>query len=127
MADKYPPNELGNVLVSLQKSFSRVSRASADVPAHSARALVVGKVAFEMSFKCEPVEDALLIKDDGGMELKLTGTIEVDIRVSTRDGPPVSADPPVDPDKSGGTETPIIIVGEPVPAGELRGEENVAT
>jgi hypothetical protein len=78
--DARPPNELGNVLVSLQKSFSRVSRDSAGVPAHQARALVVGKVAFEMSFKCETSDGALLVTDSGGIALRLTGTIDVDIR-----------------------------------------------
>jgi hypothetical protein len=75
-----PDNELGNVLVSLQKAFSRVSRDSASVPAHKARALVVGKVNFEMSVKCHSADDSLLVADDGGITLRLAGTLEVDVR-----------------------------------------------
>ncbi len=75
--------ELGQVITALQKSFSRVSAAAAARPPEKARALVVGQVDFEMSLKCD-VEgkdnDYLRVHARGSINLKLAGTIDVDVR-----------------------------------------------
>ena len=80
--DEPPKNELGSILTALQKSFSRVSRDAAKRPASDARALIVGKVTFDLSFKCDiaPDKHYLLVGPEGSMALRLTGTIEADIR-----------------------------------------------
>ena len=69
------------MIVALQKSFSRVSYRSAKVPPEDARALVVGRVAFELALRVDPEGDSrLLYSASGSIELKLTGHIDTDIR-----------------------------------------------
>jgi hypothetical protein len=71
---------LDDVIVGLQKSFSRVSARSASVDPQNARALVTGQIAFEMTLKADPEDDKLYPKADGKIELKLSGTIDSDVR-----------------------------------------------
>lgn len=71
---------LDDVLLALQKSFSRVSHGSRDVPPESARALIVGNVNFELSIHLKPEIDRLIHQNDGGIQLKLNGVIQQDIR-----------------------------------------------
>jgi hypothetical protein len=71
---------LADVLIALQKSFSRVSAKSKDVPPESARAMIVGNVEFELSIRLEPAEDNLFRKPDGDLQLTLKGVIQQDIR-----------------------------------------------
>jgi len=80
---------LEEVLVALQKSFSRVNNQSAEVPEHQARALMVGDVDFQLSLNVDPYRDAehatadrLLVKSGGGISLTLSGRIDTDIRVA---------------------------------------------
>jgi hypothetical protein len=78
---------LDAALIALQKTFSRVSQESAKVPDDHARALISGKVAFHLSLKVglDPQKsDQFLIQSGGGIELKLDGTIEPDVRVIER-------------------------------------------
>jgi hypothetical protein len=77
---------LDDVIVGLQKSFSRVSARSASVDPQNARALVTGQITFEMSLKADPIEDKLYPKADGNIELKLSGTIDSDVRPVQRLG-----------------------------------------
>lgn len=80
------PIALEDVIVALQKSFSRVSTTSALVPPEHARALVVGQVGFELTLRVEPENDnRLLYNSVGPMELKLTGQINTDIRSESLD------------------------------------------
>lgn len=72
---------LEDVLIALQKSFSRVSNSSRDVPPEAARALISGPVSFELSIRLTPTMDRLLHKTDGDLQLKLNGTLRPDIRV----------------------------------------------
>jgi hypothetical protein len=85
-AKKPPKNQkqvqttLDDVLVALQKSFSRVSTKSADVPPDQARAMVSGQVSFEMSLTVNLEEDYLHPNTKGAIGLKLSGNIDTDIR-----------------------------------------------
>jgi hypothetical protein len=72
-----------DIVIALQKSFSRVSTRTAKVSTQAARALVVGRVNFELGLRVEPEADnRLLHSPSGSIELKLTGQINTDIRVS---------------------------------------------
>lgn len=71
---------LDDVLVALQKSFSRVSTRTADVDPEMARAMISGQVAFNISLKAELEGDYLLPNDKGSLDLNLSGTLETDIR-----------------------------------------------
>lgn len=82
---------LDDVIVALQKSFSRVSEASRDVPPEQARALVTGNVGFEISARFDITNkadgssddrpDVLVHRQSGAIELKLTGHVETDARI----------------------------------------------
>jgi hypothetical protein len=71
---------LDDVLVALQKSFSRVSSRTADVGPEEARAMISGQVAFAISLKVRYEGDYLLPDDKGSLDLNLSGTLETDIR-----------------------------------------------
>jgi len=71
---------LDDVVIALQKTFSRVSARSASVPSDQARALVTGQVNFAFSLKVDPQEDFLHPTPKGSVELNLSGTIDTDIR-----------------------------------------------
>jgi hypothetical protein len=72
---------LDEVIVALQKSFSRVSTASAELPAENARAMVTGLVNFDISLKVEAEKDYLRLDADGAIDLRLSGKIDTDIRI----------------------------------------------
>jgi len=70
------------MLIALQKTLSRVSRDSADVPEDQARALIVGSVSFELHVQCElGVGEKLMLSEDKGNPLTLTGQITSDVGV----------------------------------------------
>jgi hypothetical protein len=71
---------LDDVLISLQKSFSRVSARSSEVAPENARSLIVGNVNFELTLRLSPDKDTLLHKPEGELQLKLSGVIQQDIR-----------------------------------------------
>ena len=70
-------------LLALQKTLSRVSRASANVPAGQARSLIVGSVSFDVTLRCSlnVKEDRLMLMSEGGDPLKLAGQISADVGV----------------------------------------------
>ena len=88
---------LEQVLVALQKSFSRLSASSRDVPEENARALVTGVVEFELTstFDIGPdperkaasgdtqelSSDHLVQAAGGSIRLTLKGQIATDLRV----------------------------------------------
>ncbi|MCF8039202.1 MAG: hypothetical protein K9K79_07785 [Desulfohalobiaceae bacterium] len=72
---------LDDVLVALQKSFSRVSSRSADVSSEQARAMVSGQVHFDISLKVNLEGDYLHPDTRGDIDLNLSGDIETDIRM----------------------------------------------
>jgi hypothetical protein len=72
---------LDDAIVALQKSFSRVSAKSAEVPFENARAMVTGTVNFDMTLKVQPEKDYLNLDANGAIDLRLSGTIDTDIRV----------------------------------------------
>src|SRR5687768_7280853 len=76
-----PRPSLDEALVALQKSFSRVSTATEDVPEEQARALIVGTVNFEMTTRVTLEGDRYYLDGAGATELRLSGTIEPDIRI----------------------------------------------
>ena len=73
---------LEDILVALQKSFSRLSYRTAQAPEESARALIVGKVNFEIALNAEPDGDQMRYAKAGSMNIKLQGQISTDIRVA---------------------------------------------
>ena len=75
-----PPTALEDVINSLQKSFSRVSRDSAKVAETDALALIVGQVEFDIQIKLSPNSDRLLVDDNGVINLGLKGVIDTDVR-----------------------------------------------
>ncbi|NJM55609.1 MAG: hypothetical protein HC841_06575 [Verrucomicrobiae bacterium] len=76
---------LEDVLLALQKSFSRVSNESGKVAAQNARALITGPVNFELNIRLAPRKQYLAHKADGDLQLKLVGTLHPDIRVTHKD------------------------------------------
>ncbi len=73
---------LDSLLVALQKSLSRVNRASSRVDVTQARSLIVGDVAFNLACKCDLSEgDKLTLNDVGSVSLNLSGHINTDIGV----------------------------------------------
>lgn len=74
------PNSLEQLLVALQKSLSRVSRNSADVPKDQPRSLIVGNVAFHLRTRCaQEGDNRLLVGSEGEIDLELSGTITTDL------------------------------------------------
>jgi hypothetical protein len=71
---------LDNVLIALQKTFSRVSASSSELPPENARSLILGNVNFEMAVPLEAGQDKLFYSPTGKVNLKLTGTIQQDVR-----------------------------------------------
>ena len=75
------------MLIALQKTLSRVSRDSASVPEGQARALITGSVQFELEVKCSLIEgEKLLLDEERGRPLKLSGQIAADIGVELTEG-----------------------------------------
>ncbi len=72
-------HSLDDVIINLQKTFSRISEKSATVPEHRARALVTGIVNFEISTRINSEDDKLVISKTGDIQLSLKGTLETDI------------------------------------------------
>ncbi|MEE9350968.1 MAG: hypothetical protein V3U78_01810 [Thiotrichaceae bacterium] len=71
---------LDDVIITLQKTFSRISEKSANVPEEQARALVTGIVNFEISTTVNPEGDRLIVTKSGEVQITLKGQIETDIR-----------------------------------------------
>src|SRR5690349_12052869 len=88
-ADAGQSQSLENVLISLQKTFSRVSASSSKLPPENARSLILGNVNFEMSVPLDVGADKLYYSSAGKVSLKLTGTIQQDVRPVPRN--------PIDP------------------------------
>ncbi|MFA4987382.1 MAG: hypothetical protein WC712_12415 [Candidatus Brocadiia bacterium] len=76
---------LEDVVKSLQKSFSRVSRDTAVVSESAARARVVGRVRFTMGLTVTPEGDRLRVDPAGIITLSIEGEIEPNVRYKTGD------------------------------------------
>ncbi len=73
---------LDALLLALQKTLSRVNKASAKVPEGQARSLIVGDVGFSLSCKCNLTSgDKVSLDNDGLITLSLSGHINTDIGV----------------------------------------------
>jgi len=80
--DPAQSNTLDNLLIALQKTLSRVNRASSGVGAKQARSLIVGDVDFNLTCKCDLAnDDKLVLNDVGNIALNLSGHINTDIGV----------------------------------------------
>lgn len=76
------PPTLDQVITALQKSFSRVSRATGNPDVQEAKAYVVDTVQFGLDLRADYGDDHhLFITPNGSMGLKLEGTIQTDVRV----------------------------------------------
>lgn len=72
---------LEDILVALQKTFSRVSTISSAVPEEQARALLIGRVHFDLALRADVSgSDRLVQSSNGALEIKLAGEIDTDIR-----------------------------------------------
>ncbi|WP_019617198.1 hypothetical protein [Psychromonas ossibalaenae] len=71
---------LDDLLVNLQKSLSRVSARSGDVPDDQSRSLIYGDVDFSIELKVDGEQDKLQVRKDGAVKLSISGKISIDIR-----------------------------------------------
>ena len=77
---------LDDVIVSLQKTFSRVSSRTGKIPELDAQATITGTVKFELGIKVNPDSDHALRPDpQGSIDLLLSGDIETDVRYETEE------------------------------------------
>ncbi len=74
-----------DVVIALQKAFSRVSRETAKVPEQNARAMVTGKVRFNIALAADYEKERLVQRDDGSLNIMLDGEITTDIDVVEAD------------------------------------------
>ena len=68
---------LDDILVALQKSFSRLTDQTNENEGTTAQ--MVGEVDFELKAKFSAQNDSLIHDREGGIELTFTGTIDLDI------------------------------------------------
>ena len=79
---------LDQVVIALQKTFSRVSASTARVASHRARAIVTGRVGFSMRLEVAmPQADHLVATPGGPIVLELNGTLDTDVRVQATEAP----------------------------------------
>ncbi len=78
--DVVPSVYLEDVVESLQKSFSRVMARTGSVPASDACAKLSGAVSFELDLLMEPEGDRLRVCENGSMNLKFSGSIDLGVR-----------------------------------------------
>lgn len=82
-----PAGNVTDLLVALQKSLSRVSDLTADVPERGSRSLILGNVEFEIETRVELRDDTLRVEKTGETVLKLQGTVNHDIREEQVESP----------------------------------------
>lgn len=75
-----PGQKLDDLLVALQKTMSRVSARSSEVPSENARALITGQVLFDLKTRVELDQDHVRLAPQGGVEISLSGAIQSDVR-----------------------------------------------
>ncbi len=71
---------LDEILTALQKSFSRVSAKTSEVPLEAARSMITGNIEFEVTLPFAPDGDKLRYKPGGDANAKFTGVVAQDIR-----------------------------------------------
>lgn len=81
---------LEDIMISLQKSFSRVSYKTAQAQRKNegagALAIISGPVEFQVTLKVRPGEDETILYDEkGSVELSLKGEVTPDIRLVSND------------------------------------------
>lgn len=81
-----PQPSVDQLLIALQKTFSRVSRDSAGLAKDDARALIAGPVEFELMLGCELTGDRLQVCE-GGMPLRLKGRVLPDLGIEVAGEP----------------------------------------
>ena len=80
------PLTLDDVVIALQKTFSRVSARTGQVPEQDAQATITGRVDFELGVKVNPDSNHALLPDpQGSIELKLKGGLDTDVRYESDD------------------------------------------
>lgn len=117
-----PAPTLDDVLIALQKAFSRVSAKSRSVEPGDACAMIVGKVNFDLSIRLRPDGDTLRHDPEGDLALSLHGVIHQDVRAEHRDEAEGRQDAPISPEggPSGSEEkaTTRLLPGQYVPVRE---------
>jgi len=75
-----------DLIVALQKSFSRVSAATdksqREKDATAPCAMVVGPVKFSLSLNVDMDKDRLRVQENGSIRLSIDGTLQTDVRVA---------------------------------------------
>ncbi len=83
---------LEDVMLALQKSFSRVNRDTAQVDDDEARAMIIGEIEFQMVISVSPVDNGetswLKSDPEGGINLSLNGKIDMGIEEKTEENTP---------------------------------------
>ncbi|GAB4150389.1 MAG: hypothetical protein Kow00107_00840 [Planctomycetota bacterium] len=81
-----PPQPLyvEDVVEALQKSFSRVMARTAAVGSDSACAKLSGPVHFELDLLIEPQGDRLKVVEEGSVNLKFSGNIDLGVRYESQ-------------------------------------------
>lgn len=79
-----------DLVVALQKSFSRVSAATdksqREKDSTAPCAMVVGPVKFSLSLNVAMEEDRLRIQENGSIRISIDGTLQTDVRVNAITG-----------------------------------------
>jgi len=79
-----------DLIVALQKSFSRVSAATdksqREKDATAPCAMVVGPVKFSLSLNVDMDKDRLRVQESGSIRLSIDGTLQTDVRVTAIQG-----------------------------------------
>ncbi len=80
--EEIAPDSLDAALIALQKTFSRLSRATAKKVKDptAAVSLIQGPVEFNLKLRASHYGGTFTLKDDGPVELTLDGTVQTDIR-----------------------------------------------
>lgn len=100
------PPTVDRFLVALQKTLSRVSRDSAEVPPDQARALIVGEVSFGVELRVRLRDDEKLeLDEEAGVPLQLSGRITSDVRVELLEESADANRPQAPPKKSSAKRT----------------------
>lgn len=83
-SDPSTDSAVEDIILTLQKSFSRVSARSATVANKSSKnalSLISGPVSFTVSMKVRSEKDKLIQSKEGDIDLNFSGTINQDVRI----------------------------------------------
>lgn len=78
---------LEDLMVAVQKSFSRVMGRTSQVPSNAPRSHFVDSVNVNISLRARPESaDRLAVDPNGGISLSIEGKIDLDVRYEEQEG-----------------------------------------